>query len=92
MQDAASYPAVPTIQFIKYNTTRAALALRVPIAIPPDAEQEAIATALSDADAWIESLEQLIAKAGGSQPSRPSSPLSLPAPGPADAAARRGDD
>ncbi len=25
-------------------------------------EQEAIATALSDADAWIESLEQLIAK------------------------------
>lgn len=34
---------------------------RVPL--PPTlAEQEAIATALSDADAWIESLEQLIAK------------------------------
>ncbi|TVQ00698.1 MAG: restriction endonuclease subunit S [Planctomycetaceae bacterium] len=33
------------------------------VAIPPTlAEQEAIAGALSDADAWIESLEQLIAK------------------------------
>ncbi len=33
------------------------------IPVPPTlAEQEAIATALSDADAWIESLEQLIAK------------------------------
>lgn len=33
------------------------------IPLPPTlAEQEAIATALSDADAWIESLEQLIAK------------------------------
>lgn len=36
---------------------------KMPIAIPPTlAEQEAIAEALSDADAWIESLEQLIAK------------------------------
>jgi type I restriction enzyme S subunit len=35
----------------------------IPIAIPPTkAEQEAIAEALSDADALIESLEQLIAK------------------------------
>ena len=35
----------------------------LPIPLPPTlAEQEAIATALSDADAWIESLEQLIAK------------------------------
>jgi type I restriction enzyme S subunit len=35
--------------------------LKLPL--PPTlAEQEAIATALSDADAWIESLEQLIAK------------------------------
>jgi type I restriction enzyme S subunit len=34
-----------------------------PIPLPPTlAEQEAIAGALSDADAWIESLEQLIAK------------------------------
>lgn len=33
-----------------------------PIPLPPLAEQEAIAEALSDADAWIESLEQLIAK------------------------------
>ncbi|MFV0172207.1 restriction endonuclease subunit S [Empedobacter falsenii] len=32
------------------------------IPLPPLAEQEAIAKALSDADAWIESLEQLIAK------------------------------
>ena len=32
------------------------------IPLPPLAEQEAIAAALSDADAWIESLEQLIAK------------------------------
>jgi len=35
----------------------------IPLAFPPTlAEQEAIAGALSDADAWIESLEQLIAK------------------------------
>lgn len=32
------------------------------IIIPPLSEQKAIAEALSDADAWIESLEQLIAK------------------------------
>ncbi len=32
------------------------------ISFPPLAEQEAIANALSDADAWIEKLEQLIAK------------------------------
>ncbi len=32
------------------------------VPLPPLAEQEAIAGALSDADAWIESLEQLIAK------------------------------
>ena len=34
----------------------------VKIPLPPLPEQEAIAEALSDADAWIESLEQLIAK------------------------------
>jgi type I restriction enzyme S subunit len=34
----------------------------VPVPLPPLCEQEAIAGALSDADAWIESLEQLIAK------------------------------
>ncbi|MFZ4263828.1 restriction endonuclease subunit S [Sphingobacterium sp. HJSM2_6] len=33
-----------------------------PIPLPPLAEQEAIANALSDADTWIEKLEQLIAK------------------------------
>lgn len=32
------------------------------VCVPPLPEQEAIAEALSDADAWIESLEQLIAK------------------------------
>lgn len=36
--------------------------LDLQIPLPPLAEQEAIASALSDADAWIESLEQLIAK------------------------------
>ena len=36
---------------------------KLPIPLPPTlVEQEAIAGALSDADAWIESLEQLIAK------------------------------
>ncbi|MFV0150275.1 restriction endonuclease subunit S [Empedobacter falsenii] len=35
---------------------------KMPIVLPPLAEQEAIAAALSDADAWIDSLEQLIAK------------------------------
>jgi type I restriction enzyme S subunit len=34
----------------------------IPLPLPTFAEQEAIASALSDADAWIESLEQLIAK------------------------------
>lgn len=34
----------------------------IQIPLPPIAEQEAIANALSDADAWIEKLEQLIAK------------------------------
>jgi len=32
------------------------------VVVPPIDEQQAIATALSDADAWIESLEKLIAK------------------------------
>ena len=36
--------------------------LDIHIPLPPLAEQEAIATALSDADAWIEHLEQLITK------------------------------
>ena len=36
--------------------------VRLKIPLPPLPEQEAIARALSDADAWIESLEQLIAK------------------------------
>ena len=35
---------------------------RIPVPLPELAEQRAIATALSDADAWIESLEKLIAK------------------------------
>jgi type I restriction enzyme S subunit len=36
--------------------------LEIPIPLPPIAEQQAIAEALSDADALIESLEQLLAK------------------------------
>ena len=36
--------------------------INFPVIIPPLPEQTAIAEALSDADAWIESLEQLIAK------------------------------
>lgn len=36
--------------------------LACPVPLPPLPEQEAIAGALSDADSWIESLEQLIAK------------------------------
>ncbi|MFY8069006.1 MAG: restriction endonuclease subunit S [Flavobacterium sp.] len=35
---------------------------KMSIGVPPLPEQQAIAEALSDADAWIESLEQLIAK------------------------------
>ncbi|MFW0716953.1 restriction endonuclease subunit S [Pedobacter sp. N23S346] len=35
---------------------------KISIPLPPLPEQEAIAEALSDADAWIENLEQLIAK------------------------------
>ena len=34
----------------------------IPVLLPPDAEQKAIADALSDADALIESLEQLVTK------------------------------
>lgn len=46
----------------RYKLTKSAL-LEIPCAIPPTkAEQEAIADALSDADALIESLEQLIVK------------------------------
>ncbi len=36
--------------------------LNCPIPLPPLPEQQAIAEALSDADAWIESLEKLMAK------------------------------
>ena len=36
--------------------------LRIPVALPPLSEQTAIATALSDADALLQSLERLIAK------------------------------
>lgn len=35
---------------------------RYPIIVPPIAEQQAIAEVLSDAEAWIDSLEQVIAK------------------------------
>ncbi|WP_432220928.1 restriction endonuclease subunit S [Flavobacterium sp. TMP13] len=50
----ASEQAVPMINKTEFSKTQ--------IPLPPLAEQQAIAEALSDADAWIESLEQLIAK------------------------------
>jgi type I restriction enzyme S subunit len=47
----------------KVKHTSPSKLLEIPIPLPPTlAEQEAIAGALSDADAWIESLDQLIAK------------------------------
>jgi type I restriction enzyme S subunit len=47
----------------KVKHTSPSKLLAIPIPLPSTlAEQEAIASALSDADAWIESLEQLIAK------------------------------
>jgi type I restriction enzyme S subunit len=45
----------------RYKLTKAAL-LQVPCALPSPPEQQAIAEALNDADAFIESLEQLTAK------------------------------
>lgn len=45
-----------------HNTVYMPVFRALQIAIPPIAEQQAIATALSDADALIDSLEQLIAK------------------------------
>ena len=45
----------------RYKLTKRSL-VNIPCALPPLAEQEAIAEALSDADTLIESLEQLIAK------------------------------
>src|SRR5690606_25188311 len=44
------------------KNVNAGILVKMSIPLPPLPEQEAIATALSDADAWIESLEQLIAK------------------------------
>ena len=44
------------------DSVRREMIAKMEIPIPPKAEQEAIAEALSDADAWIASLEQLIAK------------------------------
>jgi type I restriction enzyme S subunit len=45
-----------------HNTIYMPVFQQLQILLPPLAEQEAIASALSDADTWIESLEQLIAK------------------------------
>ncbi|MEM8520630.1 restriction endonuclease subunit S [Flavobacterium sp. PL12] len=50
----ASEQAVPMINKTEFSKTQ--------IPLPPLPEQQAIAEALSDADDWIESLEQLIAK------------------------------
>lgn len=51
---AASEQAVPMINKTEFS--------KIQIPLPPLPEQEAIAEALSDADAWIENLEQLTAK------------------------------
>lgn len=57
-----------SINYAQYNTGTAQPKLnkfvcaRIPVARPPFAEQQAIAEALSDADALIESLQQLIGK------------------------------
>jgi type I restriction enzyme S subunit len=45
----------------RYKLTKATL-LNIPCALPPRPEQQAIVNALKDADALIESLEQLLAK------------------------------
>jgi type I restriction enzyme S subunit len=54
------------VEDVQYGTAQKQFnisdAINFQYAVPILAEQEAIATALSDADAWIESLEQLIAK------------------------------
>lgn len=62
-----SKPGRARLKLIEVGTTMKHLnvgdMLQFKIPLPPTkAEQEAIAGALSDADAWIESLEQLIAK------------------------------
>lgn len=44
------------------DSVRMEMIANMQIPLPPRAEQEAIARALSDADEWIESLEKLIAK------------------------------
>jgi type I restriction enzyme S subunit len=46
---------------IRYNLSKTAL-LKIPFPLPPPTEQSAIAGALSDVDALIESLEQLLLK------------------------------
>lgn len=54
------------VENVQYGTAQKQFnisdAINFKYAVPSLAEQEAIAEALSDADAWIESLEQLIAK------------------------------
>ncbi|MCC4771141.1 restriction endonuclease subunit S [Methanosarcina sp. DH2] len=57
-----------SLDFSRHNSGGAQQSLNrnfiapIPVAVPPPAEQEAIAKGLSDADVLIESLEQLIAK------------------------------
>ena len=54
--------ALQYCQGTKQQSYTAKIVKLLPITVPPLPEQEAIATALSDTDALIESLEQLIAK------------------------------
>ena len=50
----ASEQAVPMINKTEFS--------KIQIPLPPLAEQEAIATALSDCDSWIDSIEEVLAK------------------------------
>lgn len=62
----SSPPIIANLENTSVGTTMVNLnnstLAKLNIPLPTLAEQEAIASALSDADAWIESLEQLIAK------------------------------
>src|SRR5690606_33776173 len=53
---------VSSASFTTRALTNGRVLSEVQLPLPPLPEQEAIASALSDADEWIENLEQLIAK------------------------------
>ena len=60
---AAQYEAIRNLSNTgNQENLNGSLVRSIPVLLPPDAEQEAIANALTDADALIESLEQLLTK------------------------------